>query len=210
MKGHIEILNEHVDKYERFHAYASNRIKRLEAEIDDLNADLKKSSKKNEGLEAAIISLQADLEASSKKNEEPLQTFEKEGLEAEIISLKEDLEKSNKKNEELQQTCEENENWLKEEILNLKDQVEDGRRKEESMTKQCQALEVEVNILKGKLEEKVRLLRFQDSTKILDNILSSQRSPSIKLGLGFHETVKGESSSQGLKIQRKSMQNLKC
>ena len=30
----------------------------------------------------------------------------------------------------------------------------------------------------------------------MDNILSSQRSPAIKSGLGFHETVKGESSSQ--------------
>ena len=28
------------------------------------------------------------------------------------------------------------------------------------------------------------------------NILSSQRTPSVKFGLGFHETVKGESSSQ--------------
>ena len=65
------------------------------------------------------------------------------------------------------------------------------------MKKQCQRMEVEVNILTGKLEEKDKLLRFQDSTKILDNILSSQRSPSIKFGLGFHETVKGESSSQG-------------
>ena len=79
----------------------------------------------------------------------------------------------------------------------MNDQVEEGKRVEESMMKQCQKLEVEVNILKGKLEEKDKLLRFQDSTKILDNILSSQRSPAIKLGLGFHETVKGESSSQG-------------
>ena len=86
---------------------------------------------------------------------------------------------------------------MKEEILNLNDQVEDGRRKEESMKKHCQGLEVEVNILKGKLEEKDKLLRFHDSTKILDNILSNQRSPAIKLGLGFHEMVKGESSSQG-------------
>ena len=37
--------------------------------------------------------------------------------------------------------------------------------------------QVEVNILKGKLEEKDKLLRFQDSTKIFDDILSSQRSP---------------------------------
>ena len=65
------------------------------------------------------------------------------------------------------------------------------------MKKQCQRLDVEVNILKGKLEEKDKLLRFQDSTKILENILSSQRSPFVKFGLGFHETVKGECSSLG-------------
>ena len=56
---------------------------------------------------------------------------------------------------------------------------------------------VEVNILKGKLEENDKLLRFQDSTKILDNIPSSQRSPVIKTGLAFYETVEGESSLQG-------------
>ena len=69
---------------------------------------------------------------------------------------------------------------------------------------------------------------------ILDNLLSNQRSPDIKLGLGFHETVKGESSSQGsakdskdvkekpevlketkgqptiLNSQRKSFKNVEC
>ena len=73
MEKQIEMLNGQVDKYQRFHTYASNRIKGLEAKINDLNADLEKSNKKNEGLEAGIISLQADLEASNKKNEEPLQ-----------------------------------------------------------------------------------------------------------------------------------------
>ena len=69
------------------------------------------------------------------------------------------------------------------------------------MKKQCLEKEeqhqVEVNILNGKLEEKDKLLRFQDSTKILDDILSSQRSPAIKTGLGFYESAEGESSSQG-------------
>ena len=51
--------------------------------------------------------------------------------------------------------------------------------------------------MKSKLEEKDKLLRFQDSTKVLDDILNSQRSPAIKTGLGFHESVEGESSSQG-------------
>jgi len=45
--------------------------------------------------------------------------------------------------------------------------------------------QVEVNIPKGKLEEKDKLLQFQDSTSILNCILSSQRSPAIKSGLGF-------------------------
>ena len=85
---------------------------------------------------------------------------------------------------------------MKEEIISLNEEVEEGKRVEESMKKQCQKLEVEVNILKGKLEEKDKHLRFQDSTKVLDNIISSQRSLSIKFGLGFHETVKGESSSR--------------
>lgn len=56
--------------------------------------------------------------------------------------------------------------------------------------------QVEINILNDKLEEKDKLLRFQDSTKILDDILSKQRSIAIKIGLGFHEFVEGGSSSQ--------------
>jgi len=40
------------------------------------------------------------------------------------------------------------------------------------------------------------MLRFQDITNILDNILSSQRFPTIKISLGFHDSVEGESSSQ--------------
>ena len=79
--------------------------------------------------------------------------------------------------------------------------MEEGRNPEENMKKQCLEKEeqhqVEVNILKDKLEERYKLLRFQDSTKILDDILSSQRSPAIKTGLGFHESVEGESSAQG-------------
>jgi len=69
------------------------------------------------------------------------------------------------------------------------------------LKKQClekeEQLQVEVNILKGKLEDKDKLLRFQDSSKVLDDILNSQRSPTIKTGLGFHESIEGESSSQG-------------
>jgi len=87
------------------------------------------------------------------------------------------------------------------EILKLRQQMEEGRKYEEILKKQClekeEQLQIKVNILKGKLEEKDKLLRFQDSTKALDDILSSQRSPVIKTGLGFYESVESESSSQG-------------
>jgi len=120
-----------------------------------------------------------------------------ESLEAKILSLKEDLEKSNKQNEELLQALEEQEN----EVLELRKQVEEGRKVEEIMKKQYlekeEKYQVEVNILKGKLQEKDKLLQFQDSTKVLHDILSSQRSPTIKTGIGFHESIESESSSQG-------------
>ena len=61
---------------------------------------------------------------------------------------------------------------------------------------QGQRMEFEVKILECKLEANDKHLIFQDSINILDIILSSQRSPSIKSGPGFHEIVKGESSSQ--------------
>eukprot|EP00253_Pinus_taeda_P033921 PITA_33921 len=111
-----------------------------------------------------------------------------------ILSLKEDLKESKKQNKE---SLEEQEH----EVLELRKQVEEGRKVEENIRKQYLEKEeqhqFEVNILKGKLEEKDKLLRFQDSTKILDDILSSQRSPAIKTGLGFYETFEGESSSHG-------------
>jgi len=72
--------------------------------------------------------------------------------------------------------------------------VEEGRKAEEIMKKQYlekeEKYQVEVNILKGKLEENYKHLRFQDSTKILDDILSSQRCPTIKYGLGFMKLLK--------------------
>ena len=70
------------------------------------------------------------------------------------------------------------------------------RKEYQVKEEQYQRMEVELNILKVKLEKQYKHLRFQDSTNILDNILSNQRSHFIKFGLGFHEIVKGESISQ--------------
>jgi len=77
---------------------------------------------------------------------------------------------------------------LKEEILKVKQQMEEGTKFEEIMKNKYlekeKKYQVDVNILKDKLEEKDKHLLFQDSTKILDNILSSQRFAAMKYYLG--------------------------
>ena len=129
-------------------------------------------------------------------DQQDLPSKRENALKEEIIRLEEQLECASRVREMLLSLNKEQEN----EILKLRHQLDEGRKAEETLKKQCLEKEeqhqVEVNILKSKLEEKDKLLRFQDSTKILDDILSSQRSPAIKTGLGFHETIEDESGSQ--------------
>jgi hypothetical protein len=132
---------------------------------------------------------------SSTTAPDPQQTMN--ALKEEIIRLEDQLECASRIREMLLALNKEQEN----KILKLRHQLDEGRKAEETLKKQCLEKEeqhqIEVNILKRKLEEKDKLLRFQDSSKVLDDILSIQRSPAIKTGLGFNEPVKGESSSQG-------------
>eukprot|EP00253_Pinus_taeda_P006450 PITA_06450 len=123
------------------------------------------------------------LMAYENKDVEPEEvTIFKEQLESvtRILSLKEDLKESKKQNEEAPEEQEH-------EVIELRQQVEEGRKFEENIRKQYLEKEeqhqVEVNILKRKLEEKDKLLRFQDSTKILDPLLS-------KLVLAFMNLLK--------------------
>jgi len=172
----------HVKSNDSFNG--SEDIRSLMA-YDKKNAEIEEVTKLNEQLET-VTRVREKLQDIVKDQNITIQS-----LESKIFSLKEDLEKSKEQNIEA----------LEHEVIKLKQQVEEGRKAEEDLRKQYLKKEeqhqVEVNILKGKLEEKDKLLRFQDSTKILDDILGSQRSPSIKTGLGFHESVEGESSSQG-------------
>ena len=82
-------------------------------------------------------------------------------LKEEIISLKSQLECASIVRQMLQVLNEEQEN----EILKLRQQVEEGRKSEEPFTMKCLEKEeqhqVEVNILKGKLAEKDKLLDFK-------------------------------------------------
>jgi myosin heavy subunit len=181
-------------KYQKLH----DEVTSLKREVNEKNTTIKNlrdRSSDYESLEATILSLKGDLEKSRKENEDLHQAIEKQ--DNEVISLKSQLECAFRVRQMQQNVSEEQEK----EIFNLRQQVEEGRKSEEILKKQClekdEQHQVEVNILKGKIEEKDKLLRFQDSSKVLDDILSSQRSPAIKTGLGFHESVEGESSSQG-------------
>jgi len=113
-------------------------------------------------------------EASDKIiDQQDLPSKRESALKEEIISLKAQLKCAFKVHQMLQELNEEQEK----EILKRRKQMEEGRKSEEILKKQYLEKEkqhqVEVNILKGKLEEKGKLLRFQDNTKILDDILRS-------------------------------------
>jgi len=175
-----------------------HEVTSLRKEVNKTSTTIKKLKDRSsyfEKLEATILSLKGDLEESRKQNEDLHQEIEKQ--DSEVINLKSQLECAFRVRQMQQDLNEEQEK----EILKLREQMEEGRKAEEDLKNKSlekeEKLQVEVNILKGKLEEKDKLLRFQDSSKVLDDILNSQRSPAIKTGLGFHASVEGESSSQG-------------
>jgi hypothetical protein len=49
----------------------------------------------------------------------------------------------------------------------------------------CEKLEVEIEFLKGESEKEKKGLKFENSSKNLDEIIDSQRSPNNKIILGY-------------------------
>jgi hypothetical protein len=84
----------------------------------------------------------------------------------------------------------------------LKSQLLEANKTEENILKQlrdkkkqaCEKLEAEIKMLKSELEKEKKRSNFGNSSKILDEILSSQRSPNNKTGLGY--TQDSTSTSQ--------------
>jgi hypothetical protein len=85
----------------------------------------------------------------------------------------------------------------------LKTQLQEAKRIEEVLSKQlndkeqnCETLEAEIVLLRRKLEKGIDLSKFEISSKILDDILDSQRPSSNKNGLCYDhkETNKGSIS----------------
>ena len=146
------------DKNQKLH----DEVTSLRKEVNEKNTTIKNlrdRSSDYESLEASTLSLKEDLEEAKKQNKDLLQGIEKQ--ENEVISLKAQLECVSRVRQMLQDVNEEQEK----EILNLRCQLEDERNAEENMKKQYlekeEQLQVEVNILKGKLEDKDKLLYFK-------------------------------------------------
>jgi hypothetical protein len=79
----------------------------------------------------------------------------------------------------------------------LKVQIEEDKRIEEVLKEQLEErdviignLEVEIVTLRKDLQEK----NMQNKSKVLDNIISSQKPHHDKYGLGYNQTEKGSSS----------------
>ena len=159
LKTQLEVGNKvrklFMDKYQKL----QDEVTSLRDEVNERTTAIKKLRDRSsyyESLEATIHSLKEDLEESKKQNKDLLQTIEKQVNE--VISLKYQLECTFRIRQMQQDLNEEQEK----EILKLRERMEEGRKSEEILKKQClekeEQLQVEVNILKGKLEEKDKLL----------------------------------------------------
>jgi chromosome segregation ATPase len=102
------------------------------------------------------------------------------------------IRRENKKNKKLQAKLDKEEDTqeLEQMITNLKVQIEEDKRIEEALKEQLE--EKDMNI--GKLEVVIVTLRkhiqkknTQNSSKVLDDIISSQKSHLDKSGLGYNQ-----------------------
>jgi hypothetical protein len=84
----------------------------------------------------------------------------------------------------------------------LKSQLLEDKIIEEVILKQlndreqvCEKLEAKIELLKGEFEKEKKGSKFENNSKILDEILNSHRSSNNKTGLGY--TQDSTSTSQG-------------
>ena len=136
-------------------------------------------------------------------------------LEEELISSLEELNKERKKNKllkkELSRIREDTQNStmfeeVKQAYLDLKVHLEEAKVIEESLRKRLEEkeeiqeeLEKEIVMLKRKLQKETIKQNFDKSTKILNQIIDSQRSIHDKTSLGYNKKLDelGSSSKMG-------------
>jgi hypothetical protein len=117
----------------------------------------------------------------------------------ELMSAIEVIRREKKKNKKLQAELDKKKDTqeLEQMITKLKVQIEEDKRIEEALKEQLEGkdriignLEAEIVTLRKDIQKK----NMQNSSKVLDDIISSQKSYLDKSGLGYNQTEKGSSS----------------
>jgi hypothetical protein len=201
IKESKEYLKIQLTRKEKYYHMLELEIINLKKINESTNADLMtqivESKKKEEAQKIQIT-----------KKEESCQMFEREAIklkrihieyEEEIKILKTKVFDLTKDMEELKTydktiKCKEVLDETKEIIMNLKTQLEHAKEIEEALNIQltkkeelCQILKLEIINLKKMNEKTNKIVNFQNSSSILDNIWKSQRSADDKTGLGFNK-----------------------
>jgi hypothetical protein len=151
----------------------------------------------------------SDKEDSEEEYEE---SYEEEIEEAEVdfreelMSSIEVIRREKKKNKKLQEKLDKKKDTqeIEQMITKLKVQIEEDKRIEEALKEQLEGkdriignLEAEIVTLRKDIQNK----NMQNSSKVLDDIISSQKSYLDKSGLGYNQTEKGSSSKKQNKKQ---------
>jgi hypothetical protein len=117
----------------------------------------------------------------------------------ELLCAIEVIRREKKKNKKLQEELDKKEDTqeLEQMITNLKVQIEEDKRIEEALKEQLEGrdkiignLEAEIVTLRKDLQKK----NMQNNSKVLNDIISSQKPHHDKSGLGYNQTEKGSSS----------------
>jgi hypothetical protein len=140
----------------------------------------------------------SDKEDSEEEYEEKIEEAEVDFRE-ELMSAIEVIRREKKKNKKLQAELDKKKDTqeLEQMIIKLKVQIEEDKRIEEALKEQLEGkdgiignLEAEIVTLRKDIQKK----NMQNSSKVLDDIISSQKSYLDKSGLGYNQTEKGSSS----------------
>ena len=147
-------------------------------------------------LEVELISALEEIEKCRRRNKylkEQLSKYkeEKKSKEEEVKTLQEELHNSR---QQAMVSMKEDES-LKQEVGNFKGEVKrlknqqtiNEKFRESTKTKDSKRLEVEIILLKKKDDEESINSKFENSSNILDDILSGQRPSSDKARLGYHK-----------------------
>jgi hypothetical protein len=134
----------------------------------------------------------SDKEDSEEEYEEEIEEAEVDFRE-ELMSAIEVIRREKKKNKKLQAKLDKKKDTqeLEQMITKLKVQIEEDKRIEEALKEQLEGKDMIIGNLEAKivtLRKDIQKKNMQNSSKVLDDIISSQKSYLDKSGLGYNHT----------------------